>query len=150
MPLPSKCDPGGRGGPGWGRMFYGANSWDPLLIISQIISIQCLFYLSLGLWQLAFVGACLYQLSNAELRYLSCTALTPHHCQEDSTNSLRVGTTLHIPVCLCCTQPPTQLAASLWVTCSAGVSWISSHSQGGWSYVPTLPTHLWGHCTCFG
>lgn len=30
--------------------------WDPVLIIAQIISIQCLFYLSLGLWQVLFLG----------------------------------------------------------------------------------------------
>lgn len=30
-------------------MFYGAVKWDPVLIIAQIIAIQCLFYMSLGL-----------------------------------------------------------------------------------------------------
>lgn len=33
-----------------------AQVWDPLLIIAQIISIQCLFYLGLGLWQTIFFG----------------------------------------------------------------------------------------------
>mmetsp|Transcript_5022 Transcript_5022/g.8757 ORF Transcript_5022/g.8757 Transcript_5022/m.8757 type:complete len:250 (-) Transcript_5022:370-1119(-) len=37
-------------------MLYGAAVWDPALIIAQIVSIQCLFYLSLGLWQLVFLG----------------------------------------------------------------------------------------------
>jgi hypothetical protein len=32
-------------------MFYGANVWDPLMIISQIVALQCLCYLSLGLLQ---------------------------------------------------------------------------------------------------
>ena len=32
-------------------MFYGANVWDPLMIISQIVAMQCLCYLSLGLLQ---------------------------------------------------------------------------------------------------
>jgi hypothetical protein len=30
--------------------------WDPVLIIAQIVSIQCLFYLSLGFWQALFLG----------------------------------------------------------------------------------------------
>lgn len=30
--------------------------WDPWLIIAQIISVQCLFYLSLGLFQMLFIG----------------------------------------------------------------------------------------------
>mmetsp|Transcript_1661 Transcript_1661/g.4314 ORF Transcript_1661/g.4314 Transcript_1661/m.4314 type:complete len:225 (+) Transcript_1661:371-1045(+) len=32
-------------------MFYGANIWDPALILSQIVSVQCLSYLTLGLLQ---------------------------------------------------------------------------------------------------
>jgi len=32
-------------------MFYGANIWDPLMIISQIVAMQCLCYISLGLMQ---------------------------------------------------------------------------------------------------
>ncbi|KAJ9527330.1 hypothetical protein QJQ45_025593 [Haematococcus lacustris] len=38
-------------------MLYGAAVWDPTLIIAQIISLQCLFYLSLGLWQMLLLGA---------------------------------------------------------------------------------------------
>lgn len=30
--------------------------WDPILIIAQIVSLQCLFYLSLGFWQALFLG----------------------------------------------------------------------------------------------
>lgn len=30
--------------------------WDPVLIIAQILSLQCLFYLSLGFWQALFLG----------------------------------------------------------------------------------------------
>lgn len=35
-------------------MFYGPKVWDPVLIVSQIIAVQCLWYLSLGclLWLL--------------------------------------------------------------------------------------------------
>lgn len=35
-------------------MFYGPKVWDPVLIISQIVAVQCLWYLSLGclLWLL--------------------------------------------------------------------------------------------------
>jgi hypothetical protein len=38
-------------------MLYGSNVWDPLLIIAQIISVQCLYYLSLGLWLSIVLGA---------------------------------------------------------------------------------------------
>ncbi|PKA57197.1 hypothetical protein AXF42_Ash002501 [Apostasia shenzhenica] len=37
-------------------MFYGAVVWDPWLILSQIICLQCLFYLTLGLFMSIFVG----------------------------------------------------------------------------------------------
>lgn len=37
-------------------MLYGASVWDPVLIVFQIVSLQCLFYLSLGLWQAVFIG----------------------------------------------------------------------------------------------
>lgn len=37
-------------------MLYGPPVWDPLLIIAQIVSIQCLFYLGLGLWQTILFG----------------------------------------------------------------------------------------------
>jgi hypothetical protein len=31
--------------------------WDPGLIVAQIVSVQCLFYLALGLLQAALLGA---------------------------------------------------------------------------------------------
>ena len=31
------------------QMFYGT-TWDPRLIVSQILTMQCLFYVSLGLF----------------------------------------------------------------------------------------------------
>lgn len=37
-------------------MFYGSNVWDPALIIAQIVSVQCLFYISLGLIQAITIG----------------------------------------------------------------------------------------------
>ncbi|XP_024525932.1 protein SYS1 homolog [Selaginella moellendorffii] len=37
-------------------MFYGAAVWDPWLIVSQIVCIQCLSYVSLGALLWAFVG----------------------------------------------------------------------------------------------
>lgn len=36
-------------------MFYGAAIWDPVLIVSQIVANQCLFYLSLGLLEALFL-----------------------------------------------------------------------------------------------
>ncbi|GLC36025.1 hypothetical protein PLESTM_000393900 [Pleodorina starrii] len=44
-------------------MLYGAAVWDPVLIIAQIVTIQCLFYLSLGLWQGLFLGSSVARLS---------------------------------------------------------------------------------------
>lgn len=38
-------------------MFYGNSTWDPVLIVAQIISLQCLFYISLGLLLWLLVGA---------------------------------------------------------------------------------------------
>lgn len=37
-------------------MFYGAAAWDPWLIVAQIVSLQCLYYLSLGLFLSILVG----------------------------------------------------------------------------------------------
>ena len=37
-------------------MFYGAAVWDPWLILAQIITVQCLFYLSFGLLLYVFLG----------------------------------------------------------------------------------------------
>ena len=38
-------------------MFYGVQVWDPALIVAQIVTLQCLFYLSLGALLFLFVGA---------------------------------------------------------------------------------------------
>lgn len=38
-------------------MFYGAMVWDPWLIVSQIACLQCLYYLSLGLFMWILVGS---------------------------------------------------------------------------------------------
>ncbi|KAM7254532.1 hypothetical protein ACFE04_003912 [Oxalis oulophora] len=37
-------------------MFYGAVVWDPLLIVAQIVCLQCLYYLTLGLFVSILVG----------------------------------------------------------------------------------------------
>ena len=37
-------------------MFYGAAVWDPWLILTQIITVQCLFYLSFGLLLYILLG----------------------------------------------------------------------------------------------
>lgn len=36
--------------------FYGSAGWDPVQIVAQIVSMQCLFYLSYGLLILVFIG----------------------------------------------------------------------------------------------
>lgn len=46
---------GGRQGRG-AKMFYGAMVWDPWLIVSQIVCLQCLYYLSLGVAMALLVG----------------------------------------------------------------------------------------------
>jgi len=37
-------------------MFYGTMVWDPWLIVSQIICLQCLYYMSLGFFMSFLVG----------------------------------------------------------------------------------------------
>lgn len=37
-------------------MFYGAVVWDPWLIVSQIVCLQCLYYLTLGFFMSILVG----------------------------------------------------------------------------------------------
>lgn len=37
-------------------MFYGAMVWDPWLIVSQIVCLQCLYYLTLGVLMSILVG----------------------------------------------------------------------------------------------
>ncbi|WOK98621.1 hypothetical protein Cni_G07333 [Canna indica] len=37
-------------------MFYGTIVWDPLLILSQIVCLQCLYYLTLGFFMSVLVG----------------------------------------------------------------------------------------------
>ncbi|XP_043726055.1 protein SYS1 homolog [Telopea speciosissima] len=37
-------------------MFYGALVWDPWLIVSQIVCLQCLYYITLGLFMSILVG----------------------------------------------------------------------------------------------
>ncbi|XP_077211774.1 structural molecules protein isoform X2 [Tasmannia lanceolata] len=38
-------------------MFYGALVWDPWLIVAQIVCLQCLYYITLGLFLSILVGA---------------------------------------------------------------------------------------------
>ena len=37
-------------------MFYGAAVWDPWLIVAQIVCIQCLYYIALGVLLAILVG----------------------------------------------------------------------------------------------
>ncbi|KAL8458186.1 hypothetical protein ACS0TY_035071 [Phlomoides rotata] len=37
-------------------MFYGTVVWDPWLIVAQIVSLQCLYYLSMGVFLSILVG----------------------------------------------------------------------------------------------
>lgn len=47
-------------------MFYGAMIWDPWLILAQIVCIQSLYYMSLGIFLWTFVGT---QVSELTLKY---------------------------------------------------------------------------------
>ncbi|XP_077212258.1 uncharacterized protein LOC143858777 isoform X2 [Tasmannia lanceolata] len=47
-------------------MFYGATVWDPWLIIAQIVCLQCLYYLTLGLFLSILVG---FRVSRMSLIY---------------------------------------------------------------------------------
>jgi hypothetical protein len=47
-------------------MFYGAMIWDPWLILAQIVCIQSLYYMSLGVFLWVFVGT---QVPELTLKY---------------------------------------------------------------------------------
>ena len=55
-----------EGGLSGGAMFYGAMIWDPWLILAQIVCIQSLYYMSLGIFLWAFVGT---QVPELTLKY---------------------------------------------------------------------------------
>lgn len=44
-------------------MFYGAVVWDPWLIVAQIVCLQCMYYMTLGLLLTVFVGTRVSRLS---------------------------------------------------------------------------------------
>ncbi|XAR50620.1 hypothetical protein NMG60_11004988 [Bertholletia excelsa] len=44
-------------------MFYGAVVWDPWLIVAQIVCLQCLYYLTLGVFMAILVGNRVSQVS---------------------------------------------------------------------------------------
>nr|XP_043617345.1 protein SYS1 homolog [Erigeron canadensis] len=44
-------------------MFYGTVVWDPWLIVAQIVCIQCLYYITLGVFMGVFVGTRVSKLS---------------------------------------------------------------------------------------
>ncbi|XP_028756126.1 protein SYS1 homolog [Neltuma alba] len=44
-------------------MFYGAAVWDPWLIVAQIVCLQCVYYITLGLFLAILVGTRVSRLS---------------------------------------------------------------------------------------
>ncbi|CAI0474585.1 unnamed protein product [Linum tenue] len=44
-------------------MFYGSIVWDPWLIVAQIVCLQCLYYLTVGLFLSILVGTRVSRLS---------------------------------------------------------------------------------------
>uniref|UniRef100_A0A1D1ZI43 Protein SYS1 n=1 Tax=Anthurium amnicola TaxID=1678845 RepID=A0A1D1ZI43_9ARAE len=58
-------------------MFYGAVVWDPCLIVSQIVCLQCLYYLTLGFFMSILVGTRVSRMSLIYfLDYSTLTAST--------------------------------------------------------------------------
>lgn len=58
-------------------MFYGAVVWDPWLIVAQIVCLQCLYYITLGLFMSIFVGTRVSRMSLVYLfDYATVTAST--------------------------------------------------------------------------
>lgn len=58
-------------------MFYGASVWDPWLIIAQIVTVQCLYYLSFGLLLYLLLGkrkSC--DIGHGVQQLLKCLSLT--------------------------------------------------------------------------
>ena len=56
---------------------FRSNLWDPVLIVSQIIAIQCTYYVGLGVWILIFdfwMGSVhsLHQVFSDKVRKLYC------------------------------------------------------------------------------
>ena len=58
-------------------MFYGAQVWDPVLIVAQILVNQCLFYTSLGLLLWLLVGEARPQRPRRAARLCCCSRLSP-------------------------------------------------------------------------
>ncbi|KAF8647840.1 hypothetical protein HU200_065171 [Digitaria exilis] len=56
-------------------MFYGAMVWDPWLIVAQIVCLQCLYYLALGLSMALLVGTRVPRLTL--LYFFDFATLTP-------------------------------------------------------------------------
>lgn len=58
-------------------MFYGTVTWDPWLIVAQIVCLQCLYYLTLGLFLSMLVGARVSRISLVYVfDYATVTATT--------------------------------------------------------------------------
>lgn len=58
-------------------MFYGAVVWDPWLIVAQILCIQCLYYITLGIFLAILVGTRVSRMSLAYyFDYATVTAST--------------------------------------------------------------------------
>lgn len=100
--------------------------WDPALIIAQIVSVQCLFYISLGLIQAVTIGTAMQQAAGG--------AAT--HCLERAQHLLLTPT--------CLLPPPLLPQAPRWATspsptsltgapCTSAASWACSTGSVTWS-----------------
>ncbi|KAA8540430.1 hypothetical protein F0562_024651 [Nyssa sinensis] len=62
-------------------MFYGAVAWDPWLIVTQIVCLQCLYYLTLGVFMAILVGTRVSRMSLVYFfDYATATASTVTGC----------------------------------------------------------------------
>lgn len=58
-------------------MFYGAVVWDPWLIVAQIVCLQCLYYVTLGVFLMVLVGTRVSRMSLVYFfDYVTLTAST--------------------------------------------------------------------------
>jgi len=63
-----------------GGVLFGRDAWDPVTIVAQIVAVQCLYYLSLGLLFKLIVGEPAGSGSKQAGRSLVCWARLNRHC----------------------------------------------------------------------
>ena len=67
-------------------MFYGTSSWDPVLIVAQIVTVQCLYYICLG--------SVLYLLHSSQAGVLTIASIFDYRFVTTSTSSATTTTAM--------------------------------------------------------